>query len=144
MDYSKITFHAYQLKILYSTGDPRIIAERSGVKVRLVENISPKILKARTIYVGKQAYIEINSEYDEISQMLLCSHELGHFFYQFGEAHEYKSNYNGYFDLEAENVANMFAAALMFSRDDLSKPIAYMDSVSLQLLIDQNVQLKKK
>ncbi len=144
MDYGKVTFHAYQLKILYSTEDPRIIAERSGAIVRPTENISPKVLKARTIYIGRQAYIEINPEYDETSQMFLCSHELGHFFYQPGEAHEYKSNYSGYFDLGAEYIANMFAAALMFPRNVLSMPIAYMDPVSLQLLIDKNVHLKNK
>lgn len=137
-----ITFYAYQLKILYSTNNPIEIAKRRGIIVKFVDE-DIKVLKASTEYVGDQIIIKINSAYTDKARRFLCAHELGHAICHPGQKHEYKNNYHGYFDLEAEHEANMFAAALMFPRNTLSKPIAYIDPVSLQLLIDQNIQILK-
>lgn len=137
-----ITFYAYQLKILYSTDDSIEIATNLGAKVEIIDE-DLKVLKACTEYIGDQIIIKINSAYTPLSQKYICAHELGHIICHPGKKHEYKNIHQGFFDLNAEHEANMFAAALMFPRNALSKPIAYLDPVFLQLLMDANIHIKE-
>lgn len=139
----KIVFQASQLKIIYNTDDPFEIATKLGIEVKIVdENI--KVLKACTDYIDNKPFIKINSQYTTMSQRVLCAHELGHIILHQGVKHEYKNNYSGYYDLDAEFEANMFAVALVFPPTSFIRPIAYMPAAYLQLLIDINIQMKNK
>lgn len=139
----KIVFQASQLKIIYNTDDPFEIASKLGIGVKIIDE-DIKVLKACTDYICNKPFIKINSKYTTMSQRVLCAHELGHIILHQGMKHEYKNNYSGYYDLDAETEANMFAVALIFPPTSFNKPIAYMPASYLQLLIDKNIQLKNK
>lgn len=137
----KIVFQAIQLKIIHNTDDSFEIARKLGIPVEIVDE-SIKVLKASTDYIDNKPFIKINSKYTIKSQKVLCAHELGHIILHQGMKHEYKNKYPGYYDLDAENEANMFAVALIFPSSKFNMPIAYMPASYLQLLIDKNLELK--
>lgn len=131
---------ATKLKNYYQTSDPFVLAEHLGIEV--IKNSSAvKDFKAQIIKVnGYPIIISINDGYTELSQKVLCAHELGHALLHdgcntFGTT---VSNVNSDVELEA----NLFAVALLFHQWEINVKFEKMDNYLLKSMLDLNIQKK--
>ncbi len=103
----------------YGTRDPFEICKQLKIRVRYKD--LGVTLKAFYFYQSRIKNIVINSRAGTIVQHLLCSHELGH-----AVLHPSVATIRGFQEIElfdtlsvAENEANLFAAELIISDNDL-------------------------
>lgn len=130
---------AHDIREEFKTRNPFTIAEGCGVSV-FVSNVLPKSFKAQIIKTQNYPpFISINGKYSNLSQEVLCAHELGH-----ALLHEDGINF---FDTTKANMmtnveyeANLFAVALLFDETDFCLPLTKMNGTLLQLILDSNIQ----
>lgn len=134
---------ARDIKHAWQTSNPYEIAERLGIVV-LHRDTNLKDFTAQTIkFPGYPTIISINNAYTELSQKVLCAHELGH-----ALLHEDCINH---FAITSKNVtknveqeANLFAIALLTDDsidDDLTVPLTSMNNYLLKCIMDYNIKL---
>lgn len=96
----------------HSTNDPFKISKLLGIKIIYVDKF--KLFFGMYCEVKGDKYIIINSNHDELTKRIICSHELGHSFQDFESVVFMEENYL-YGTEKVENEANYFAAELIFS-----------------------------
>lgn len=131
---------AIEYRTYYNTYDARIVAEKLGIKVSL-SSMNPSLAKAYIIKCpGHLPIIAINSLFSDVSQNVLCAHELGH-------AILHKSNYNEFATTtdsvkqKMEYEANLFAVAFLCDEDDFNIPFIKMSNYVLKSVLDYNIKL---
>ena len=144
MNANDIIALARDIKTSWKTNDPYEIAERLGIIVLHRKNCI-KGFTAQTVKMeGYPTIISINDAYTEMSQKVLCAHELGH-----ALLHEDCVNQ---FAVTSKNVttsveqeANLFAIALLTKQDideELTIPLSGMSNYLLKSIMDYNLKLK--
>ncbi len=105
----------------YGTNSPFRIAKAQKIQIIYLDF---KAWLGLYTCIGGTKTIFINSNISEFSQMVVCSHELGHAQQNFKEAVFMKESYL-FGTNKIENEANIFAATLLFNSeingDELSK-----------------------
>ena len=110
--YDKFKSLARKLIAEHNTNNPFDLCSLLGIKVIYEDNF--KSFFGMYCEVNKEKCIIINSNYDELTKRIICSHELGHSFQNSESVVFMKENY--LFGTEkVENEANYFAAGLIFS-----------------------------
>lgn len=96
----------------YGTNDPFELCNLLNIKIIYEDNF--KSFFGMYCKIKDEKCIIINSNYDELTRRIICSHELGHSFQNSESVVFMKENY--LFGTEkVENEANYFAAELIFS-----------------------------
>lgn len=134
---------ANDIKSVWKTNNPFEIAEKYGIRV-LVRNVNIGDFKAQTLKMeGYPTIISINGLYSELSQKVLCAHELGHALLH--------TEYINHFDITTKNVhtnveyeANLFAVALLCEEDEFNMPLSKMSGAVLKSILDCNVDYKQE
>lgn len=130
---------ATELKIKYGTTNAITISRKLGIKV-ITRNVNPKVFKAHVIqFDNYPAFISINSSFSELSQCVLCAHELGH-------AILHQDCCINHFDTAADMIkqkmeyeANLFAVALLFDENDFVCRFEDMNNYMLKETLDINI-----
>ena len=95
----------------YGTNDPFELCNLLNIKIIYEDNF--KSFFGMYCKIKDEKCIIINSNYDELTRRIICSHELGHSFQNSESVVFMKESY--LFGTEkVENEANYFAAALVF------------------------------
>lgn len=126
------------IKREWNTKDPFEIADKFGIRV-IVRASNIKDFKAQIIKVtGYPSIISINSKFSELSQKILCAHELGHALLH--------SDAVNHFDITAKNIksnveyeANLFAVTLLCDEKQFNMPISLMSNTLLKSILDYNI-----
>ena len=96
----------------YGTNDPFELCNLLNIKIIYEDNF--KSFFGMYCKIKDEKCIIINSNYDELTRRIICSHELGHSFQNSESVVFMKESY--LFGTEkVENEANYFAAELIFS-----------------------------
>ena len=96
----------------YGTNDPFELCNLLNIKIIYEDNF--KSFFGMYCKIKDEKCIIINSNYDELTRRIICSHELGHSFQNSESVVFMKESY--LFGTEkVENKANYFAAGLIFS-----------------------------
>ena len=96
----------------YGTNNPFDLCKLLGIKIIHVDRF--KSFFGMYCEVKGEKCIIINSNHDELTKRVICSHELGHSFQNFESVVFMKENYL-YGTAKVENEANYFVAELIFS-----------------------------
>ena len=121
----------------YLGSDPFEIAKHYGINVikkdSAMKNFKASIVKAN----GYSTTIFINERFSELSQKVLCAHELGHALLHEGtNTFAVTSNNVG---TNVEYEANLFAVCLLFEQKDIGINFSKMDNYTLQTLLEFNL-----
>ena len=109
--YDKFKSLARKLVTEHNTSNPFDLCNLLGIKVIYIDEF--KSFFGMYCKIEDKKCIIINSNYDELTKRIICSHELGHSFQNFESVVFMKENYM--FGTEKlENEVNYFAAALVF------------------------------
>ena len=130
---------AKELKIKYGTTNAITIAQKLGIRV-ITRNVKPSVFKAHIVkFDNYPIFISINSNFSELSQRVLCAHELGH-------AILHQDCCINHFDTAADMVkqkmeyeANLFAVALLFNENDFVCKFSDMNNYMLKETLDINI-----
>ncbi len=138
---SDIVRFVNDIKNSWGTNDPFEIAERFGIVV----NVRPSCLPDFTAHTlkrdGYPTIICINAAYDELSQRLLCAHELGHALLHAEGINHYTIASS--IELErVESEANIFALTLLDGSINkrVNMPIERMNNYILKSIVDYNLK----
>lgn len=129
-----------EIKNTWHTNNPYEIAERFGITVTIRKSCIPDFT-AQTIKVnGYPTMISINADYDELSRLILCAHELGHALLHNNGINHYTVATS--YELEKlESEANLFALTLLC--DDINNrvnmPVERMSNYILKSIMDFNL-----
>lgn len=127
----------------YRTVNPFEIAEILGIHVWY-----PNLKELKGFYniQMKERYIAINDNLCDEEKKIVCAHELGH-----DRLHQCFAKYTPFHDtmlydvrLKPEREANIFAAELLISDDDISNCEAYTISEIAQILGVNEIYVKLK
>ena len=133
---------AREIKEVWKTNDPYVIAERLGIAVLHRKNNIPGFTAQTVKISGYPTIISINDTYTEFSKKVLCAHELGHaLLHENCVNHFAVINSNATSNLEQE--ANLFAVALLTNNDIesiLNMPLSCMNNYLLKAIIDYNLE----
>ena len=117
--------------------NPFKIADYLGINLIF----SPAKEPAGKIYkVGNYpAVISISGCTTDAGKIVMCAHELGHFF-----LHDGINNFDGTYTYDSisdatEHEANLFAVALLFNEEDFNMPIIQMQNYILKGILDYNL-----
>ena len=115
--------------------DPVAITDRLGIRINEIENGS--IPKARIMkQEGYPAVIQLSGCRNLREKLVLCAHELGHYFMHaecgFANFHDN--------DIESEYEANLFAVTLLCDDDMFNMPISKMSGSTLSSIMDYNLR----
>jgi len=125
----------------YKTHDPIEIIARRNIKVRDFSNM-PNLLGYYSVVFRKQ-YIGLNDMVDENTRRTVAGHELGHSYLDYKTASSgikyqdtmlYSVN-----NARSEQNANLFAAELLISDDDILVPIYYEDFRHVSQYIEEHI-----
>ncbi len=115
--------------------DPLDIADRLGIKINEMESQG-----VPSAYIVKQdgypAVIQMKGCRNLREMMVLCAHELGHYFLhaECGFAKFHDNN------VDSEYEANLFAVTLLCEDDMFNMPIAKMSGSILRSIMDYNLR----
>ena len=115
--------------------DPLDIADRLGIRINEIESSNTP-----SAYIVKQegypAVIQMKGCRNLRERMVLCAHELGHYFLhaECGLANFHDN------DVNSEYEANLFAVTLMCDDDMFNMPIAKMSGSILRSIMDYNLR----
>ncbi len=117
------------------SNNPFKIADHVGIQYNFSQSKEPsaKIFKVN----GYPAMMMISGCHSDTGKIVLCAHELGHYF-----LHDGVNAFNGSFDSiknDIEYEANLFAVALLFDQDDFNMPIHRMQNYILKEILDYNL-----
>ena len=110
--YDKFKSLARKLITEHNTSNPFDLCDLLGIKVVYIDEF--KSFFGMYCKIKDEKCIIINSRYDELTKRIICSHELGHSFQDFGSVVFMKENYLLGTE-QVEDEANYFAAGLIFS-----------------------------
>ncbi len=107
-----------QIILTYMTRDPFEIAESLGI---LVKEADMGNQQGFFRYIDGVPCIFISSRLNVFQRLIVCAHELGHFFLHSEIAKEKVLREFGLFNMKdmVENEANVFAAELLIDEDEL-------------------------
>lgn len=136
------TFRKIALNLIktYRTNNPFKLAKYLNIKIIFADFVS---------YLGLYTKVEgsdvifINNDLPKISQIVVCSHEVGHSFQPFEETVFLKENYL-FGKEEIEREANIFAATLMFSKEIDDSELTDSDRKMLENLKQYYLYLKSE
>ena len=103
---------AKELIMEYGTNDPFELCKLLNIKIIYENNF--EFFFGMYCEVNKEKRIIINSNHDELTKRIICSHELGHSFQNFESVVFMKEN-SLIGTEQVENEANYFAVELIFS-----------------------------
>ena len=117
------------------SNNPFKIADHVGIKYSFSNASEPsaKIFKVN----GYPTIMMISGCSSDTGKIVLCAHELGHYF-----LHDGVNAFNGSFDAiknDIEHEANLFAVALLFDQNDFNMPIHRMQNYILKEILDYNL-----
>lgn len=131
---------ALNLIKVYGTNNPFKLAKYLNIKIIFADFVS---------YLGLYTKVEgsdiifINNDLPEVSQTIVCSHEVGHSFQPFEETVFLKEEF--LFGKERiESEANIFAATLMFSKEIDDSELTDSDRDMLEHLKQYYLYLKSE
>jgi len=110
--YDKFKNLARKLITEHNTSNPFDLCSLLGIKVIYIDKF--KSFFGMYCKIKDEKCIIINSRYDELTKRIICSHELGHSFQDFGSVVFHTIGLAGVLE-QVENEANYFAAELIFS-----------------------------
>lgn len=136
MESDEIIQLAKKLKKKYGN-DPIEICNKINIIIRHIK-LKPDVYQAYTITPFGKPIINLNEHFTNLSQKVLCAHELGHaLMHKDKLINEFNDNNEIY-----EYEANLFAVALLFNEDDFDIELKKMDNYLLKGLLDMNIKLR--
>lgn len=130
---------ANELKTKYKTTNAITIAQELGIRV-ITRNVNPKVFKAHIVqFDNYPAFISINSSFSELSQRVLCAHELGHALLHQDCCINHFNTAADMVKQKMEYEANLFAVALLFDENDFICSFADMNNYMLKETLDINI-----
>ncbi|WP_338630606.1 ImmA/IrrE family metallo-endopeptidase [Clostridium baratii] len=137
MESNEIIQLAKNLKELYGN-NPIDICNKLNIKINYIK-LRPSIYPAYTIKLSEKPVINLNSHFTDLSQKVLCAHELGHaLMHEDKLINEFNDDNNGIYEYEA----NLFAVSLLFNEKDFNIEFSNMDNYLLKGLLDMNIKLR--
>lgn len=128
---------AYRTK--FNTNNAITIAQALGIKV-ITRNVNPSVFKAHIVKFDKYpAFICINSTFSQVSQKVLCAHELGHALLHQDCCYNQFDTSADIIKQKMEYEANLFAVALLFNEDDFIYRFTEMNNYMLKETLDINI-----
>ncbi|WP_461207855.1 ImmA/IrrE family metallo-endopeptidase [Clostridium sp. DL1XJH146] len=137
MPKDEIVSLALELKSYYKTNDPFKIGRNMGMKFDFFP-FRKVAMQAYVIkpYANSKPLIYINSNFDKLSQKVLCAHELGHAIMHSNPCNHFDGNS---ISTLHEYEANLFAVAFLFNPDIFIMDITKMDNYLLRSILDNNI-----
>ena len=137
---------AEQLITTHGTRDPFALAECLGVHLKWVDNFVN--LKGMYQVILGERYIFLNSKLDEMTQRIVCAHELGHDQLHRPLAENSIIQESVLYDMNSrpEYEANLFASALLLADEDMiecAENGCDATQTAMQLQTDVNLVLIK-
>jgi hypothetical protein len=135
-----------QLKVLnlikkHGTNNPFKLAKKLNIEIIIddlgeVRGLFKKILRRKFIF--------INSKLNELDQMLVCCHELGHAILHASSNYQFMIDNTKILRLsKLENEANLFASYLLFPNDDFSESLDFIENKTNSLMINEMKRLRE-
>lgn len=126
----------------YRTRDPFEIIESRHIKVRNFDNM-PSLLGYYSVVLRKQ-YIGLNNSMDDNTRRTVAGHELGHSYLDYktaasGIKYEDTMLYS-VSNARCEQNANLFAAELLISDDDILVPVYYEEFHRVSNYIEEHIE----
>ena len=130
---------AKKLRIKYNTTNAIEISQHLGINV-VKRNINPSVFKAHVVqFDNYPIFIFINSTFTELSQQVLCAHELGHAVLHKDCCYNQFDTTSDILKQKMEYEANLFAVALLFKESDFSCKFSEMNNYMLKEALDLNI-----
>lgn len=135
-----------QLKVLnlikkHGTNNPFKLAKKLNIEIIIddlgeVRGLFKKILRRKFIF--------INSKLNELDQMLVCCHELGHAILHASSNYQFMIDNTKILRLsKLENEANLFASYLLFQNDDFIESLDFVENKTNSLMINEMKRLRE-
>ena len=135
-----------QLKVLnlikkHGTNNPFKLAKKLNIEIIIddlgeVRGLFKKILRRKFIF--------INSKLNELDQMLVCCHELGHAILHASSNYQFMIDNTKILRLsKLENEANLFASYLLFPNDDFIESLDFIENKTNSLMINEMKRLRE-
>ena len=130
---------AKELKNKYKTTNAITIAQELGIRV-ITRKVNPKVFKAHIVkFDNYPIFISINSSFSELSQRVLCAHELGHAILHQNCCYNQFDTVADMVKQKMEYEANLFAVALLFDENDFICKFSDMNNYMLKETLDINI-----
>ena len=147
MDRKDIISYARQLREVFGTRDPFVIAEGYGYNITFSQHAPGTLMGTTYRYDNDHPVtIIINDMISKAGKTVICAHELGHALFH----SDYINHYDGIFsnknlqkNIQSEMEANLFAVALLFDDEDFNYPIESMSGYILKRVLDHNISFNK-
>lgn len=136
MTKENIVLYAKLLQDVFGTNNPFVIADKLCYKIWPLRCDAKGVVLGKTYKTENERVIVINTACDEVSQRILCAHELGHAVFRHKDTKRYKLGTPS----PEEYEANLFAVALLFNDEDFNIPISDMSNYTLQSILDKNIR----